>query len=81
MDYPPGQETGLRNGDTKTEVETKARELIETVLKSRHVKPPRKGQQSNYVMRYTGKDWIGVPDTLSMDECMRAIQDDPWFEL
>jgi hypothetical protein len=114
----------------KTEVETKARELIETVLKPRHVKRPRRGQQSNYVidigakwhrnscyffsttacpgpnalsptfewrfarmeplgdgtfalysMRYTGKEWVGVLDALSVDECMKAIQDDPWFEL
>jgi len=114
----------------KAEVETKAKDLIENVLKPRHVKPPKKDAQSNYItdigakwyrnyfyflttyacpgpnalsptfewkfarmeplgdgkfalyaMRYTGKEWVGVLDALSVDECMRAIQDDPWFQL
>ena len=34
-----------------------------------------------YAMRYTGKEWIGVADALTLDECMKAIQDDPWFVL
>jgi hypothetical protein len=29
-------------------------------------------------MRHTG-EWIGLYDALSVDECMKAIQDDPWF--
>jgi hypothetical protein len=29
-------------------------------------------------MRYTG-EWVGIFDGLSVDECMKAIQDDPWF--
>jgi hypothetical protein len=29
-------------------------------------------------MRHTGK-WVGLYDGLSVDECMKAIQDDPWF--
>ena len=32
-----------------------------------------------YSMRYTGKEWVGVYDALSVDECMKAIKDDPWF--
>ena len=113
----------------KTLVETKAKELIENVLKPKHVLPPKKGEQINYIidigakwyrgyfyffttyacpsanalsptfelmfarmeplgdgkfalyaMRYTGKEWIGVFDALSVDGCMKAIQDDPWFE-
>jgi hypothetical protein len=31
-----------------------------------------------YFMRHTG-EWVGLYDALSMDECMKAIQDDPWF--
>jgi len=31
-----------------------------------------------YFMRYTG-EWVGIYDALSVDECMKAIQDDPWF--
>ena len=114
----------------KTEVETKAKELIEKVLKPKHVLPPPKEKDFNYIidigskwyrnyfyffstyacpspnalsptfecmfarlepfgdgtfalyaMRYTGKEWIGVSDALSVDECMKAIQDDPWFHM
>jgi hypothetical protein len=114
----------------KVEVQAKATALIENVLKPKHVLPPPKDGQSNYIidigakwyrnyfyfvstyacpgpnvlsptfeskfarmehlgngkfalyaMRYTGKEWVGVLDELSVDECMRAIQDDPWFEL
>lgn len=29
-------------------------------------------------MRHTG-EWVGIHDGLSVDECMKAIRDDPWF--
>jgi hypothetical protein len=29
-------------------------------------------------MRHTGK-WVGIYESLSVDECLKAIQDDPWF--
>jgi hypothetical protein len=29
-------------------------------------------------MRHTG-EWVGLFDELTVDECMKAIQDDPWF--
>ena len=112
----------------KTEVETKAKDLIESVLKPRYVLPPKKDEQFNYLidigtkwnrnyfylfltyacpgpnaisptfesmfarmeplgngrlslyaMRYTGKEWVGVLDALSVDECMEAIRDNEWF--
>ena len=31
-----------------------------------------------YFMRHTG-EWVGLYDALSVDECMKAIQDDSWF--
>ena len=31
-----------------------------------------------YFMRYTG-EWVGAFDALSVDESMKAIQDDSWF--
>lgn len=114
----------------KTEVETKAQELIEKSLKPKYVRPPQKDERFNYIsdigakwyrnyfyfiatyacpapnalsptfewkfarmeplgdgafalyaMRHTGNEWVGVLDALSLDECMRAIRDDPWFEL
>ena len=34
-----------------------------------------------YAMRYTGKEWVGVLDALSLDECLMAIRDNEWFEL
>jgi hypothetical protein len=113
----------------KTEVEAKSKQLIETCLKPRHVKPPAEVQQFNYIidigakwyrnnfyffstyacpgpnalsptfewrfarmeplsdgkfalyaMRHTGKEWVGVLDALTVDECMTAIKEDPWFE-
>ncbi|MHB8900632.1 MAG: DUF3024 domain-containing protein [Thermoguttaceae bacterium] len=111
----------------KTEVETKASDLIESVLKPKHIRPPQERGRVNYVidigtkwhghflyfystyacpspnaisptfeskfarleyvggiefalsfMRHTG-EWVGIYDRLSVDECMKAIQDDPWF--
>jgi hypothetical protein len=29
-------------------------------------------------MRHTG-EWVAIYGALSVDECMKAIQDDPWF--
>jgi hypothetical protein len=37
------------------------------------------GEFALYFMRYTGKEWVGIFDALSVDECMKAIQDDAWF--
>jgi hypothetical protein len=37
------------------------------------------GKFALYVMRSTGKEWVGILDELSVDECLKAIQDDPWF--
>jgi hypothetical protein len=31
-----------------------------------------------YFMRHTG-EWVGLYDALSVDESLKAIQDDPWF--
>jgi hypothetical protein len=112
----------------KQEVNQKAGELIEKVLKPKHVQPPPKGRQLNYLvdittkwlgskcyfisiyrspgphaisptfetkfaklayvgnarfslsfMRHTG-EWVELYDTLSVDECLKAIGDDPWFQ-
>ena len=45
-------------GTVKDEVNTKAKELIETVLKPTHVEPPPEGQQLNYITDITFK-WLG----------------------
>ena len=114
-------------GTLKDEVDTKAGELIENVLKPKHIQPPPEGSQSNYItdiktkwigstcyfisiyacpgpnaiapsfeekfarmelagdakfnlffMRHTGK-WVALYAGLSVDDCLKAIQDDPWF--
>jgi hypothetical protein len=44
--------------DVKAEVERKARELIDKVLKPRHVKPPPEDQRFNYITDISGK-WHG----------------------
>jgi len=129
-DIRPAKKPASVTASLKTEVETKARDLIENVLKPKYVQPAKVGEQSNYIidigakwyrnffyffttyacpgpnalsptfewrfarmeplhagkfalyaMRYTGKEWVGVLDALSVDECMKAIQDDDWFAL
>ncbi|HVA45144.1 MAG TPA: hypothetical protein VNH11_02055 [Pirellulales bacterium] len=126
----PAKKRAAVSASMKAEVETKAGNLIEKVLKPKHVRPPKKGEQFNYIidigakwyrnyfyfiatyacpspdafsptfesrfarmeplrddtfalyaMRHTGNEWVGVFDDLSVDECMQAIRDDPWFEL
>ena len=104
-------------------MDTKARELFETVLKPKHLQPPPEGNQLNCIvditikwlgskcyfisiyrtpsqgtfetkfarmefagigkfnlsfMRHTGQ-WIELYARQTVDECMKAIQDDPWF--
>lgn len=114
-------------GTLKDEVNTKARKLIGTVLKPKHVELPTKGHQLNYItdlttkwlgskcyfisvyaspgpnalspsfetkfarmeyvgdgkfalsfMRHSGQ-WVDLYEALTVDECMKAIRDDPWF--
>jgi hypothetical protein len=111
----------------KAQVDTKAKELVDTVLKPKFVKRPPKKPRFNYVidvttrwhgsslsfvltyacpgptaisptfeskfarmefvghgkfslsfMRHTGK-WVVLFERLSVDECIAAIRDDPWF--
>ena len=124
----PAKKRAAVSASLKTEVETKAQDLIEKVLKPRHVLPPKEGEQFNYItdigakwhrnnfyffstyacpgpnalsptfdskfarmeylgdarfalysMRHTG-EWISIFDDLSLAECLKAIQNDPWFE-
>jgi len=111
----------------KAEVETKAADLIEKVLKPTQIQKPPKGADFNYLsdiganwyrnsfyftstyttpssnalapsfeskfvkMEYLGNakfalyfmrdtgEWVGIFDQLSVDESMKAIQDDDWF--
>ena len=111
----------------KAEVETKAKDLVDNVLRPKYVLPPPKEGRFNYItdigtkwyrsyfyffstyacpgpnalsptfeskfarmehlgnarfalsfMRHTG-EWVGIYEALSVDECMKAIQEDPWF--
>jgi hypothetical protein len=112
---------------TKSEVETKAKDLINNVLKPKHVLPPPLESRFNYIthigakwhrnyfyffstyacpspnalsptfeskfarmepvgagkfalyfMRHTD-EWVDLYDAISVDECLKAIQDDPCF--
>jgi hypothetical protein len=114
-------------GTVKDEVNAKAKELIENVIKPKHIQPPPQGRQLNYItdittkwlgskcyfisiyhslgphaisptfetkfarmeyvgnakfalsfMRHTGQ-WVELYDAVSVDDCMKAIQGDPWF--
>ena len=111
----------------KAELATKANDLIENVLKPKHVLPPKPDEPFNYItdigakwnrnyfyfistyacpgpnalaptfeskfarmeylgngqfalsfMRHTGA-WVGIFDALSVDESLKAIQEDTWF--
>ena len=123
-----GQFSALVLRALKQEVNQKAADLIENVLKPKHVQPPPKGRQLNYLvdittkwlgskcyfisiyrspgphavsptfetkfarMEYVGNgkfalsfqrhtgEWVGLYDAISVDECLKAIQDDPWFQ-
>lgn len=112
----------------RTEVEAKATDLIDNVLKPKHVKPACKDEKLNYVidmagkwhrryfyffstyacpgptaisptfeskfarleylgdskftlsfMRHTGA-WVELLCGVLLDECLRAVRDDPWFQ-
>ena len=125
---PAGKKsTSSLTDSLKAEVESKAADLIENVLKPKHIQPPPDNPQFNYItdigtkwyrndfyfistyacpgpnaisptfdekfarmeyvgdgkfalsfMRHTG-EWVGLYDALSVDECLKAVQDDPWF--
>jgi hypothetical protein len=127
--FSPAKESKASLPSTvKDEVDTKARELIETVLKPKHIQSPPADQQFNYItdittkwlgskcyfisvyacpgpnaispsfetkfarlefvgdgkfnlafMRHTGQ-WVQLFERLSVDECMKAIRDDSWFQ-
>lgn len=111
----------------KTEVQQKADQFVETVLKPRHIAPPPKDNNFNYIvdvftkwyrhyfyfcakycspgpdafspffemkfarmeyigenhfnlayMRHTG-EWFDVNLNASLDQCLAAIKDDPFF--
>ena len=36
------------------------------------------GRFALYFMRHTG-EWVGLYDALTVDECLKAIREDPWF--
>ena len=123
----PSKKRVTVSASLKAEVETKAKDLINNVLKPKHVELPPAEAQFNYVtdiqakwfrnyfyfvtiyacpgpnalspsfetkfarmeplgggkfalyfMRYTG-EWVGIFDDLSVDDCMKAIENDPWF--
>ena len=123
----PAKKRASVSASIKSEVEMKAKDLIDNVLKPKNVLPPPVEGQSNYIidigskwyrnyfyffstyacpspnalsptfeakfarmeslgdgkfalyfMRHTG-EWVGIYDSLSVDECMKALQDDPWF--
>lgn len=112
----------------KVQVDAKAKELVESVLKPRFIQPPTKKPRFNYIidvaaqwhgsslffistyacpgptaispsfeakfarmefvgsdkfnlsfMRHTGK-WVVLYECLSLNECLDAIRDDPWFQ-
>lgn len=127
MAQPPKKQKSSLPESLKTEMQTRADQLIADVLNPKHVQPPTEDQAMNYItkigtkwyrqyfyfvatyacpspnaisptfeqkfarmefvgdakfalsyMRHT-EEWHGLFDGLSVDQCMKAIQDDPWF--
>jgi len=127
--YSPRKATTSQLQETlKREVTTKANELLETVLKPKHIQPPPENPQFNYIvdiygkwyhryfyfcatycvrdpnatvpsfeakftrMEYAGNNrfhmafmrhngqWVEMYTGLSLDECLAAIRDDPFFQ-
>src|ERR1051325_4871118 len=123
MPSPSRKATSSLPGTVKDEVDTKARELIETVLKPKHLQPPPERSQLNCIVditikwlgskcffvsiyrtpsgetfeeefarmdhvgnarfnlsfiRHTGQ-WVELYAGQTVDECMKAIKEDPWF--
>jgi hypothetical protein len=125
---PPKPPKVSASEKVKEEVEAKAKELIDTVLKPQHVKPPPKDERFNYIidiggkwyrnyfyffstyacpgpnaisptfeskfarlehvgsgrfnlsfMRHTGQ-WVQLFEGLTLEKCLKAIRDDPWFQ-
>jgi hypothetical protein len=125
---PSKKPKSLLPGTLKDEVNQKTNDLIENILKPKHLQPPPEGHQLNYLvdikaqwlgskcyfisvyacpgpnaispifetkfarmeyvgnsrfalsfMRHTGQ-WVELYDALSVDECLKAIQDDSWFQ-
>ena len=119
------------SASTKVIVQQKADELVEEVLKPKHIKPPPAPNefQHNYIadiytkwyrhyfyfcakynfpgpnalmpffeakfarleyvrdnrfnmafMRYTGNEWVEVYQDLSLEQCLAAVENDPYFE-
>jgi hypothetical protein len=125
---PTGPYSALVLRALKQEVNQKAGDLIENLLKPKHVQPPPKGRQLNCLVDVTTKwlgskcyfisiyrspgphavsptfetkfarleyigngqlalsfmrhtsQWVELYDALTVDECRKAIQDDPWFQ-
>jgi hypothetical protein len=126
--FSPGRKAGASlSGTLKEEVATKAKELIENVLKPKHIQPPPRDERFNYItdittkwlgskcyfvsiyrspgpqaiaptfeskfarleyvgdgkfalsfMRHPGQ-WVELSEGQSVDECIKAVRDDPWF--
>src|SRR5262245_41666520 len=67
-------------GTVKDEVDTKARELIETVLKPKYVQPPPTAHQLNHITDITTK-WLGSKcDFISIYACPGPNAIAPTFE-
>ena len=55
----PAKKRAAVTASLKAEVETKARDLIENVLKPKHVLPPPKEEQGNYIIDIGAKWYRG----------------------
>lgn len=80
--YSPARQPKPKVPDgAKAEVEAKAREVIETVLKPGHIKPPPEGEGFNYVVDIYTKWHRNYFYFCSQYRCPRPNAISPFFEV
>ena len=76
----PAKKRASVTASLKTEVETKARDLIENVLKPKYVLPPQTDQQSNYIINIGAKWYRGYFYFFTTYACPSPNALSPTFE-
>ena len=69
----PAKKRASVTASIQTEVETKAKELIETVLKPKHALPPPREKQGNYIIDIGAKRYRGYFYYFTTYACLSAV--------
>jgi hypothetical protein len=77
---PPGQPKSIVPEAIKAQLEVKAGELIDSILKPLHVKPPREDEQFNYIVDIYSKSYRDYFYFCSKYACPGPHAVSPYFE-